>query len=145
MDSAVLGMFHFGTYHCQTIIHGGRKESELKNLGVQRTAKMLERKISTRNMRREDESALANYELKQAKRDIARLEAELDAEKDKLADMRHRMSAAFGAIEVVEKLAGVFAKHDYKDGGGVWHCVTRQFDYKDGGGTGDYFIHKKER
>ena len=144
MDSAELGMFHFGTYHCQTIIHGGRKESELKNLGVPRTAKMLERKISTRNMRREDESALANYELKQARRDIARLEAELDAEKDKLADMRHRMSAAFGAMEMAEKLAGVFAKHDYKDGGGAAHCVTRQFDYKDGGGTGDYFIHKKE-
>ena len=75
----------------------------MKNLGVQRTAKMLERKISTRNMRREDESALANYELKQAKRDIARLEAELDATKDKLADMRHRMSAAFGAMEMAEK------------------------------------------
>ena len=128
MDSAVLGMFHFGTYHCQTIIHGGRKESELKNLGVQRTAKMLERKISTRNMRREDESALANYELKQARRDIARLETELDATKDKLADMRHRMSAAFGAMEMAEKLAGVFAKHDYKDGGGVGH----------------YFVHQKE-
>ena len=121
-------MFHFGTYHRQTIIHGGRKESELKNLGVLRIAKMLERKISTRNMRREDEFALANYELKQAKRDIARLEAELDAAKDKLADMRHRMSAAFGAIEMAEKLAGVFAKHDYKDGGGVGH----------------YFVHQKE-
>ena len=91
-------MFRNGTYHRQTIIHGGRKESELKNLGVPRTAKMLERKISTRNMRREDETALANYELKQARRDIARLEAELDAAKDTLADMRHRMSAAFGAI-----------------------------------------------
>ena len=102
----------------------------MKNLGVLRTAKMLERKISTRNMRREeDESALANYELKQARRDIARLEAELDAEKDKLADMRHRMSAAFGAMEMAEKLAGVFAKHDYKDGGGVGH----------------YFVHQKER
>ena len=128
MGSAVLGMFRNGTYHCQTIIHGGRKESELKNLGVPRIAKMLERKISTRNMRREDESALANYELKQARRDIARLEAELDAEKDKLADMRHRMSAAFGAMEMAEKLAGVFAKHDYKDGGGVGH----------------YFVHQKE-
>lgn len=122
-------MFHFGTYHRQTIIHGGRKESELKNLGVPRTAKMLERKISTRNMRREDESALANYELKQAKRDIARLEAELDATKDKLADMRHRMSAAFGAIEMAEKLAGVFAKHDYKDGGGVGHYFVHQKEY----------------
>ena len=116
----------------------------MKNLGVLRIAKMLERKISTRNMRREDESALANYELKQARRDIARLEAELDAEKDKLADMRHRMSAAFGAIEMAEKMTGVFAKHDYKDGGGVGHCVTRRYDYKDGGGTGDYFIHQKE-
>ena len=105
MDSAELGMFRNGTYHRQTIIHGGRKESELKNLGVPRTAKMLERKISTRNIRREDESALANYELKQAMRDIARLEAELDA-----------------------TLAGVFAKHDYKDGGGVGH----------------YFVHQKE-
>ena len=128
MDSAALGMFRNGTYHCQAIIHGGRKESELKNLGVQRTAKMLERKISTRNMRREDESALANYELKQARRDIARLEAELDAEKYKLADMRHRMPAAFSAMEMDEKLAGVFAKHDYKDGGGVGH----------------YFVHQKE-
>ena len=82
----------------------------MKNLGVQRTAKMLERKISTRNMRREDESALANYELKQAKRDIARLEAELDATKDKLADMRHRMSAAFGAMEMAEKLSFVVEK-----------------------------------
>ena len=137
-------MFRNGTYHCQTIIHGGRKESELKNLGVPRTAKMLERKISTRNMRREDESALANYELKQARRDIARLEAELDAAKDTLADMRHRMSAAFGAMEMAEKMTGVFAKYGGKDCVGAAHCVTRQFDYKDGGGTGDYFIHKKE-
>ena len=89
---------------------------------------MLERKISTRNMRREDESALANYELKQAKRDIARLEAELDAAKDKLADMSHRMSAAFGAMEMAEKLTGVFAKHGGKD------CV----------GAGHYFVHQKE-
>ena len=116
----------------------------MKNLGVPRTAKMLERKISTRNMQREDESALANYELKQAKRDIARLEAELDAAKDTLADMRHRMSAAFGAMEMAEKLTGVFAKHDYKDGGGVGHCVVRQHDYKDGGGYGHYFVHQKE-
>ena len=122
-------MFRNGTYHRQTIIHSGRKESELKNLGVLRIAKMLERKISTRNMRREDESALANYELKQAKRDIARLEAELDATKDKLADMRHRMSAAFGAIEMAEKLAGVFANHDYKDGGGVGHYFVNQKEH----------------
>ena len=137
-------MFRNGTYHCHTIIHGGRKESELKNLGVPRTAKMLERKISTRNMRREDESALANYELKQAMREIARLNGALDLAKAEIADLRHRMSAAFGAMEMAEKLAGVFAKHDYKDGGGVGHCVVRHFDYKDGGGTGDYFIHKKE-
>ena len=116
----------------------------MKNLGVPRTAKMLERKISTRNIRREDESALANYELKQAMRDIARLEAELDATKDKLADMRHRMSAAFGAMEMAENMTGVFAKYGGKDGGGAAHCVVRQHDYKDGGGTGDYFIHQKE-
>ena len=122
-------MFRNGTYHRQTIIHGGRKESELKNLGVPRIAKMLERKISTRNMRRVDESALANYELKQANRDIARLEAELDATKDKLADVRHRMSAAFGAMEMAEKLAGVFAKHDYKDGGGVGHYFVNQKEH----------------
>ena len=81
----------------------------MKNLGVQRTAKMLERKISTRNLNREDDMLIKSYELKQAMRDIARLEAELDATKDKLADMRHRMSAAFGAMEMAEKLAGVFA------------------------------------
>lgn len=122
------GMFHFGTCHCQTIIHGGRKESELKNLGVPRTAKMLERKISTRNMRRENESALASYELKQAMREIARLNGALDLAKAEIADLRHRMSASFGAMEMAEKLAGVFAKHDYKDGGGVGH----------------YFVHQKE-
>ena len=117
----------------------------MKNLGVPRTAKMLERKISTRNMRREDESALANYELKQAMREIARLNGALDLAKAEIADLRHRMSASFGAMEMAEKLAGVFAKHDYKDGGGVGHCVVRrQHDYKDGGGAGDYFIHQKE-
>ena len=116
----------------------------MKNLGVPRTAKMLERKISTRNMQREDESALANYELKQAKRDIARLEAELDAAKDTLADMRHRMSAAFGAMEMAEKLTGVFAKHGGKDCVGAGHCVVRHFDYKDGGGVGNYFVNQKE-
>ena len=116
----------------------------MKNLGVLRIAKMLERKISTRNMRREYESALASYEIKQAMREIARLDGELDAAKDKLADMRHRMSAAFGAIEMAEKMTGVFAKYGGKDCVGAAHCVTRRYDYKDGGGTGDYFIHQKE-
>lgn len=110
MDSAVLGMFHFGTYHCQTIIHGGRKESELKNLGVPRTAKMLERKISTRNLNREDDMLIKSYELKQAMREIARLNGALDLAKAEIADLRHRMSAAFGAMEMAEKLSFVVEK-----------------------------------
>ena len=101
----------------------------MRKYGVTRAAKMLERKISTRNLNREDDMLIKSYELKQAKRDIARLEAELDATKDKLADMRHRMSAAFGAMEMAEKLAGVFAKHDYKDGGGVGHYFVNQKEH----------------
>lgn len=101
----------------------------MKKLGVPRTAKMLERKISTRNLARDDNAMLANHELKQAKRDIERLEAELESAKEKLSDMRHRMSAAFGAMEMAEKLTGVFAKHGYKDVSGAGHYFVHQKEY----------------
>ena len=72
---------------------------------------------------------IKSYELKQAMREIARLNGALDLAKAEIADLRHRMSASFGAMEMAEKLAGVFAKHDYKDGGGVGHYFIHQKEY----------------
>lgn len=87
---------------------------------------------------------IKSYELKQAMLEIARLNGALDLAKAEIADLRHRMSSAFGAMEMAENMTGVFAKHVGKYGVGAAHCVVRQHDYKDGGGTGDYFIHQKE-
>lgn len=70
-------------------------------------AKMLARAISNKNASREAIILSINLELEFAMRVIDRLESELAAAKELVADLECRAAKACGAMEMAEKITGV--------------------------------------
>ena len=70
-------------------------------------AKMIARAISNKNADRDDALLHTGYELKFALRVIDRLESELAAAKERIADLECRAAKAYGAMEMAEKITGV--------------------------------------
>ena len=70
-------------------------------------AKTLARAVANKNAERADDLLRTSYELKFALRVIDRLEVELAAAKERIADLECRAAKAYGAMEMAEKITGV--------------------------------------
>ena len=70
-------------------------------------AKTLARAVANKNAERADDLLRTSYELKFAMRVIDRLEVELAAAKERIADLECRAAKAYGAMEMAEKITGV--------------------------------------
>ena len=70
-------------------------------------AKMLARAVANKNAERSECLLRNSYELLFSLRVIDRLEVELAAAKERIADLECRAAKAYGAMEMAEKITGV--------------------------------------